>query len=108
MIFKYNGDTNSISGIKTWIKSFKSSKIDIEDIMPDFNKFAELFNKTQLSAEACGEQLGITNTQILSYAKSCKNGELTQKGLRKSLQQTTIASKAASVGMKALAVAGNM
>ncbi|WP_099467731.1 coiled-coil domain-containing protein [Konateibacter massiliensis] len=64
--------------------------------------------ETGLSAEALSETYGEVDSSVVNYAKTAKAGELTEKGFRASIEQTTVATKASTVALKGLALAGNM
>lgn len=46
--------------------------------------------------------------RIIDYAKTCKNGEMTTKGFKASIDTMSLSAKAGKVALQALAMAGNM
>ncbi len=85
-----------------------STKSLPSEVLSQFEKFKEKFNSSSLSAEALAEQMENVDDRIVAYAKTCKNGEMTTEGFKKSVEGITLSAKAASAGMKALSIAGNL
>lgn len=84
-----------------------SKPIVTDELLEDFEAFKSLFNQSSLSAEALAEELGGVDSRIVSYAKTCKNGELTTKGFSASLEGMTLKAKAGQVALKGLSIVGN-
>lgn len=87
---------------------FSSRKSILPELLDDFEAFKDLYNESSLSAQVLAENLGGVDDRIVNYAKTCKNGELTTEGFRKSVESMTLSAKAATVATKALSLAGNM
>ena len=88
---------------------FSGKKLNLTtEVLSQFEEFKEKFNSSFLSAEALAEQMENVDERIVTYAKTCKNGELTTEGFKASVEGMTLSTKAASVAMKALSIAGNM
>ena len=90
---------------------FSSKKINnilTPEVLKQFDDFNEKFNSSSLSAEALAEQMENVDDRIVAYAKTCKNGEMTTEGFKKSVEGISLSAKAASAGMKALSIAGNL
>lgn len=109
MIFKYNKDTQSIDGIVTWVKSLKKAKVDVDTLMPQFDKLTALMEQHGMTAEDAAKIYnGKLDPAVVDYCSTAQAGELTQEGFRRSLENTSLSAKATTVAMKALSIAGNM
>ena len=78
----FKGDSGIID---TFISQKKGKSKLTPELFSQFEIFKEEFNNSSLSAEALGEKMKNVDSRIISYAKSCKNGELTTKGFQQSL-----------------------
>lgn len=105
--FEHGGIKGNDGVIDTFFSKNKKSIITPE-VLSQFDDFKGRFNNSQLSAEALAEEMGVVNSAIVNYAKTCKNGELTTEGFTTAIKQQTLSAKAATVATKALAIAGNM
>ena len=85
----------------------KNTLID-QETLNSFERFKARFNSSTLSAEALAEEIGEVDQRIIDYAKTCKNGEMTTEGFKKSLNNLGVSAKIADVALKGLAIAGNM
>lgn len=86
----------------------KLSNILTPGTLKQFDEFKEKFNSSSLSAEALAEQMENVDHRIIDYAKTCKNGEMTTKGFKASIDSMSFSAKAGQVALKALFIAGNM
>lgn len=86
----------------------KQNNILTPEVLSQFEVFKEKFNNSSLSAEALAEQMENVDQKIINYAKTCKNGEMTTKGFKASIDTMSFSAKAATVATKALSVALNM
>ncbi len=86
----------------------KAKTIITPELLSQFDDFRKRFNNSTLSAEALAEEMSNVDSSIVSYAKTCKNGELTTESFINALKQQTLSAKAATAAAKALALAGNM
>jgi len=93
--------------IDTFFSKDKKSPLTPE-LLSDFENFKEEFNNTSLSAEVLKEEFGEIDQRIIDYAKTCKNGEMTTKGFKASIDSMSFSAKAGQVALKALFIAGNM
>lgn len=71
-------------------------------------EFRDSLLETGLGVDALSESIGITDTNILNYAKSTSAAEMSVSGFTKFINKQTLAAKAGSIAMKGLALAGNM
>ena len=101
MIFKYdeeNGfDVNKI---------FKNKQLSPTSNMGDSQAAIDLFNESKLSADAFSEAIGGIDNAMLSYLRTCKNGEAYMDGFDKHVKKTNksigltgVKSKIAAVGV---------
>ncbi len=93
--------------IDTFFSKDKKSPLTPE-LLSDFENFKNLFNSSQLSAEALAEQMENVDQRILDYAKTCKNGKMTTEGFKASINNMSLSANAGQVALQALAIAGNM
>lgn len=88
---------------------FKSApRATYEQLSPRFEEFKAKYNNSNLSAEALSEEMGGVDEQIVKYAKTCKNGELTTAGFKEAMSKMTLSAKASTIAIKTLSMAGNM
>lgn len=112
MVFKLKDNAENMSGKSFGLMNGKGLWQNVKDnifIAPtdeQLNKVDE-FNKLKNSKRKPFIEKQ-ENEDIKSYFTSLDKGKASVDGLKASLNKTTLASKAASVGMKALSVAGNM
>lgn len=107
MIFKYNEDSNTLTGLITWIKSINN--LNLDDLIPQFEDFRQRMLDTGLSAQEVSEEYNKElNPAVLNYCSTAKASELTQTEFVNSLRKTTLAAKVQSAALKGLADAGNM
>lgn len=97
-----------ITGVKSLLGSFGQAPVDVDALMPDFERFRARFNSTSESARVCAENLGITNREIINCAENSRNGSLTMNALSNHIQGMSLSAKAGQIAMKGLAMAGNM
>ena len=101
MIFKYdkeNGfDVNEM---------FKSKQLSPTSNIGDSQAAIDLFNESKLSADAFSEAIGGIDDAMLSYLRTCKNGEAYMDGFDKHVKKTNksigltgVKSKLAAVGV---------
>lgn len=93
--------------IDTFFSKDRKSPLTPE-LLAVFEKFKDEFNSTSLSAEALKEKFGDIDQQIIDYAKTCKNGEMTTEGFKKSLDSMSLSAKLGKAALQALASIGNM
>lgn len=86
----------------------KSANILTPELEAEFNTFQKLFNNSSKSADVLAEELNGINSSIVNYAKTCKNGELTMKGFKTSLQGMALSAKIGQAALKGLALAANV
>lgn len=92
----------------TWIKSLKHVKVNVESLIPQFNKLYNEMRITGLKAKQAARNIGGIDKAVVKYCSTTKLADQSQDGFKASLQQTTIAAKAQSIALKSLAIAGNM
>ncbi len=93
------GGIKGDSGIMDTFFSQKNKKSNLTpELLSQFELFKEEFNNSSLSAEALGEKMQNIDSRIIAYAKTCKNGELTTKGFKLSLDDLLNSTKAAAGG----------
>lgn len=78
------------------------------EVLKQFDDFKEKFNNSSLSAEALAEQFENVDQRIIDYAKTCKNGEMTTKDFKASIDTMSFSAKAGKVALQALATTGSM
>lgn len=76
--FEHGGIKGNDGVIDTFFSKNKKSIITPE-VLSQFDDFKKRFNNSKLSAEALAEEMGVVDSAIVNYAKTCKNGELQQK-----------------------------
>ncbi len=86
----FKGDSGIID---TFISQKKGKSKLTPELFSQFEIFKEEFNNSSLSAEALGEKMKNVDSRIISYAKTCKNGELTTKGFKQSLDDLFYSAK---------------
>ena len=86
----------------------KPNDILTPEVLAQFNEFKEKFNSSSLSAEALAEQMENVDSNIIKYAKTCQNGQMTTEGFKASINNMSLSAKAGKVALQALAMAGNM
>ncbi len=85
----------------------KPPAIMTDELREQFKEFQEQFNHSMLSADALAEKMGNVDASIITYAKTCKNGEMTMKGFEQSLKGVSFSAKAGKAALQALANIGN-
>lgn len=93
--------------IDTFFSKSKKSPLTPE-LLESFEYFKKQFNSSSLSAEALAEQMENVDQRIIDYAKTCKNGEMTTEGFKKSIENMSLSAKASKLALSALATVGNM
>lgn len=86
----------------------KLNNILTPETLKQFDEFKEKFNSSSLSAEALAEQMKNVDQRIIDYAKTCKNGEMTTEGFKKSVEGMTLSAKAGQIALEGLRIAGSM
>ena len=86
----------------------KQKNLSYPELFTQFDQFKEKFNSSTLSAEALAEQMGNVDSSIVHYAKTCKNGEMTTSGFKKSINSLSLSAKAGKLALHALSMAGNI
>lgn len=86
----------------------KLNNILSPETLKQFDEFKEKFNSSSLSAEALAEQMENVDQKIIDYAKTCKNGEMTTEGFKKSVEGMTLSAKAGQIALEGLRIAGSM
>ena len=76
--------------------------------MSQFDEFKQKFNSSSLSAEALAEEMHNVDSSIIDYAKTCKNGEMTTSGFKKSSEGMSFSAQAGQTVLKSFATVGNM
>ncbi len=94
--------------IETFFSNSKNKSILSPDLLSQFEHFKKKFNSSSLSAEALAEEIGSVNSSIIDYAKTCKNGEMTTAGFKKSLEGMSFSVQAGQAVLKSLSAIGNM
>lgn len=87
-IATYNKNGNKLFGENGAFASLftgKKSNILTTETLSQFEEFKEKFNSSFLSAEELAEQMENVDERIITYAKTCKNGELTTEGFKESV-----------------------
>ncbi len=106
--FITNIKTDNIFGALTSLFSSKKNNVLTLDVLSQFEEFKEKFNTSRLSADALAEKLKNVDQNIIDYAKTCKNGEMTTNGFKESINSMSLSAKAGTAMFKALSIAGNM
>ena len=87
----------------------KNKNIITPKLKADFDYFQNMFNNSSKSAEVLAEEIvGGVNPAIVNCAKGVKNGELTFKMFKDSIDNATLSAKAGQVALKGLSIALNM
>ncbi len=94
--------------IDTFFSKKSSENIMTPELMDQFKEFQNWFNNSPLSIDVIKKSLGDVDSKILDYAKTCKKGEMTTAGFEASLEKIPLSTKLGSMGLQALATAGNM
>lgn len=105
--FQHGGIKGQGGIIDTFFSRNQQSSLTPE-LLQNFEMFKEKFNNSSLSAEVLNEQMENVDHRIVEYAKTCKNGEMTTKGFKASLESMSLSAKAGKIALHALAMAGNM
>lgn len=105
--FERGGIKGESGIIDTFFSKDKKSLLTPE-LLSDFENFKEIFNSSSLSAEVLAEQIENVDQRIVNYAKTCKNGEMTTKGFKASINTMSLSAKAGAIATKAFAIALNM
>ncbi len=105
--FERGGIKGQDGVIETFFSKNKKSILTPE-LLRDFENFKNEFNNTSLSAEALKEKFIEIDQRIIDYAKTCKNGEMTTKGFKKSIDTMSFSAKASKVALHSLATIGNI
>ncbi len=105
--FKRGGIKGQDGIIDTFFSKDKKSPLTPE-LLANLERFKEKFNNSILSAEALAEQMKNVDQRIIDYAKTCKNGAMTTKGFKESIDAMTLSAKAGKAVLQALATIGNM
>ena len=100
MIFKYDENGFDVN------KIFKDKQLSPTSNIGDSQAAIDLFNESKLSADAFSEAIGGIDDAMLSYLRTCKNGEAYMDGFdkhviktNKSIGLTGVKSKIAAVGV---------
>ncbi len=105
--FKRGGIKGQDGIIDTFFSKDKKSPLTPE-LLANLERFKEKFNNSILSAEALAEQMKNVDQRIIDYAKTCKNGAMTTKGFKESIDAMALSAKAGKAVLQALATIGNM
>lgn len=106
--FERGGFKGESGIIDTFFSKSKNKSISLPDLLSQFDEFKQKFNSSSLSAEALAEEMHNVDSSIIDYAKTCKNGELTTAGFKKSLEGMSFSAQAGQVVLKSFAAIGNM
>lgn len=121
MIFRTISDETSITGQK-FVTSLQARKIAqqqaTEQLTRDINCLRQYESACQsgnVTSETFNSTMANASVEAQTYAQSIKNGtgsaqayENAQRQIQQSIQKTTMATKAANIGMKALSITMNM